>query len=179
MADATPLLGGNAEEAEAGLWLREAEHVEVELDVLRRMQLTPDRKLARVVRCATSKQEYTRMMELRGYELVEVQGVEITADRPFEALLEVMERSDENQDIKLTFRPPDWPGSPAEAERQKQNNLFSPQAMVTELTTDILLQHLYIQRSRRVAVIKDLSKVPSGTRNPDDRRCPLMTVDCH
>jgi hypothetical protein len=50
--------------------------------------------------------------------------------------------------------------------------------MVTELTTDILLQHLYIQRSRRVAVIKDLSKVPSGMRNPDDRRCPLMTVDC-
>ena len=42
--------------------------------------------------------------------------------------------------------------------------------MVTELTTDMLLQHLYIQRSRRVAVIKDLSKVPSGMKSPDDRR---------
>lgn len=145
----------------------DAVELSVELDVLRRVQLTPERTLVRCVRSATSKGEMDRLMQLRGYTLVKVKDVEITADRPLEAVLEVMDRGDgpEDQNVSLVFTPPIWPGSNAEERRQEENNLFEPKTMITDLTAETLLAHLYIHKRRgRAPVIKDLANIPRGMK---------------
>ena len=154
----------------AAPWPRELQSITVELDVLRRLQLTSDRKLVRVCRSATSKSDINRLAEMRGYELVLCKDVEITNDRPLEAVLEVIDRSDgpDDQLVTLVFRPPGWPGSESEGERQESNNLFAPQTMITELRSDTLLSHLYLHRGRgfrrEPPVIKDIAKVPTGMK---------------
>ena len=141
--------------------------VAVEIDTCRRLELHPEnRTLVRVVNAPTGdKHVMATLNELRGYVVLEVSGVALSNEFSLERVLDAIERSDGRTDdsaLELLLQEPGFPGTPVEKKRQEvDNNLFEPQRLETELSTDTLISHLFIKKGRH-RVVRDLGKAPAG-----------------
>ena len=140
--------------------------VELGIDVARRCVFNPtDQSLEHVIKSGTGDAGLMlQLNNMRGNQLTHVCGIELTKDETYQTILEVIERSDDYGDselLELRFLTPGWPPSATEEKRQKQNNLYPPVELVTELSKQTLIAHLQLRSSKP---LHDLNKVPNNLR---------------